>query len=338
MFTFLNKQSKQTQKSEIHDITGCCGKMPMHGDFIKHNLRVREAVALDEWVQDGVTLLNRRYDQKWKNVFRLSPNFRFSFVGAEDGKTITGVIAPSRDASGRDYPFTAFRAMDDKVFREQQSLIPLVMHQTFSDLDELLEEDNKEHSVSSFSATVDRIMGSYDGARNEELLEQIERILDNTTIDQIWDDILPGADEKIRVAFLYVIVNSLHTVARRTPNRVHWGLRIPLPSGYSSIKHIIFWMKLTETILKERNLRSHIMWNAPAPGIPSRLLLFFHPIPASYFNLLIDQRRVDDTVVDVLQEIENFNAESLEVSKYYYPGDMSLREILDEVINEEVIA
>ena len=70
------------------------------------------------------------------------------------------------------------------------------------------------------------------------------------------------------------------------------------------------------------------------PGIPARLLLFFHQIPSSYFTLLIDPRRNDDTVLDVLNEIEMLNADPLQVSKFHFPLDMSLQEVIDEVESE----
>ena len=74
------------------------------------------------------------------------------------------------------------------------------------------------------------------------------------------------------------------------------------------------------------------------PGIPPRLMIFFHQIPASYFTLLIDPRRSDDTMLDVLNEIEDLNADPIQVSKHHYPDDMSLQEIIAEYTRTGVIA
>jgi hypothetical protein len=89
-------------------------------------------------------------------------------------------------------------------------------------------------------------------------------------------------------------------------------------------------------VLKGRNWRASLIWNPPVPGIPARLLLFFHQIPASYFALLIDPRRSDDTVLDVLQEIEELNADPMQISKYHFPSDMTLQEVIEEVANSLV--
>ena len=305
--------------------------MPIHGDFIRHNLKIREAVTLDDWVQDGVTLLNRRYDQKWKRVFQLSPNFRFAFVGVENDKTMTGVIAPSRDKIGRDYPFVLFRASDNSIFKDQQALVPLVFNDLYCTVDTLLRQSWQETSLESLLTQVDVDQNLHADLVELNWQEQLESIMENTTIGEIWDDILPGADSNIRVAFMYVVMSSLQTVARRSPQRVHWGLRIPLPSGENANKHLAFWLQLSDAVLKGRNWRASMIWNPPVPGIPARLLLFFHQIPASYFALLIDPRRSDDTVLDVLEEIEELNADPMQISKYHFPSDMSLQEVMDEV-------
>ena len=49
--------------------------------------------------------------------------------------------------------------------------------------------------------------------------------------------------------------------------------------------------------------------------------------------MLIDPRRQDDTVMDVLYEVECLNADPMKMSKYHFPEDMSLQEVVDEVAN-----
>lgn len=332
MFNFKSKQNKaEVSQPAIHDLVGCCGKMPLHADFIKHNIKIREAVTLDEWVQDGVTLLNRRYEEKWKRVFELSPNYRFAFIGDEENKTITGVITPSSDKIGRSYPFVMFRATDNSSIRKQQSLLPLAFAKTYDTMDQMLRLPWKDKSLELLLNTIGDTAAFHQDLNEVDWAERLSTYLDGYSIGQIWEDILPGADEKTRAAFMYVVMSSLQTVARRSPQRVHWGLRLPLPSGEKVIQHLVFWLQLSSTVLRDRKWRANFIWNPAVPGIPARLLLFFHQIPASYFTLLIDPRRHDDTVMDVLNEIETLNADPLQMSKYHFPADMSLQEVMEEV-------
>ena len=333
MFSFKNKTEKIAQQPAIHEVFGCCGKLPLHADFIKHNLKVRESVALDDWIQDGVTLLNRRYEEKWKKVFQLSPNFRFVFCGDENDKTITGVISPSTDKIGRSYPFVVFRASDNPTIKKHQSLAPLAFFDTYRSIDQLLAKPWKNEQLIDLLGTVDQFGAQQHNLSDTDWTERLFSILENTTIGDIWDEILPGADENLRVSFMHVVMSSLQTVARRSPHKVHWGLRFPLPSDVSAIKHIVFWLQLSKSAIGDRTWRAHFIWNPAAPGIPARLLLFFHQIPASYFTLLVEPRRTDDTVMDVLQEIETINADPAQLTKYHFPSDMSLQEVIDEVSN-----
>lgn len=334
MFNFINKQNKAAEpQPAIHDLVGCCGKMPLHADFIKHNIKIREAVALDEWVQDGVTLLNRRYEEKWKRVFELSPNFRFAFIGDEENKTVTGVISPSADKIGRSYPFIVFRATDNSSMRKQQSLVPLAFAKTYDTIDQMLKLPWKDKSLDLLLNTINDTQAFHHNLNEVDWSERLVMYLEGYSIGQIWEDILPGADEKVRAAFMYVVISSLQTVARRSPQRVHWGLRLPLPSGEKAIQHIVFWLQLSNSVLRGRKWRASFIWNPAVPGIPSRLLLFFHQIPASYFSMLLEPRRHDDTIMDVLSEMETINADPLQMSKYHFPADMSLQEVMDEFEN-----
>ncbi len=336
MFTFKNKQEKVSHQPAIREVIGCCGKLPLHGDFIKHNIKVREAVALDEWVQDGVTLLNRRFEDRWRKVFLLSPNYRFVFAGDENDKTMTGVIAPSTDKVGRNYPFVMFRASDNATLKHHQAITPLAFADTYKSFDALVAHPWENEPLDMLLNSIDVTGSQQIEIQGIDWTERLFSMLENTTMGDIWEEILPGADEKLRVAFMYVVVSSLQTVARRSPTRVHWGLRFPLPTGDNAIKHIVFWLQLSKTAIGERNWRANFVWNPAAPGIPARLLLFFHQIPASYFALLVETRRTDDTVMDVLQEIETLNADPIQLSKYHFPTDMSLQEVLDEVANSRV--
>ena len=155
MFNFINKQDKVSHQPMVHEVVGCCGKMPLHADFIKHNLKVRELVNLDDWIQDGVTLLNRRYEDKWKKVFKFSPNFRFVFAGDENDKTVTGVIAPSSDKIGRSYPFVVFRATDNTAIKDNQALAPIAFASAYRNIDQILAHPWKEGPLATLLNSVD---------------------------------------------------------------------------------------------------------------------------------------------------------------------------------------
>ncbi len=338
MFNFINKQEKVTHQPMIREVVGCCGKMPLHADFIKHNLKVREVVSLDDWIQDGVTLLNRRYEEKWKKVFALCPKFRFVFAGDENDKTVTGIIAPSRDKIGRSYPFVVFRATDDADIKNNQALAPIAFASTHRCFDEVLSQPWKEGTLDNLFTSIHEAASQQLDIQSTDWDELMSTMLDGTSMENLWNDILPDSDDKLRTGFMYAVMSSLQTVARRTPQRVHWGIRFPLPATDNALKHIAFWMKLSKKAIGERNWRAHVIWNPAVPGIPARLLIFFHQIPASYFTLLVEPRRTDDTVFDVLQEIETLNADPAQMSKYHFPSDMSLQEVLDEIENTSELA
>lgn len=99
----------------------CFGKLPLHGDFIRHQAG-QELQAFDRWVQAGLLALRGRPD--WATVWPATPARRFVWRGS--GRLLAGVLVPSRDAAGRDYPFVVACALDGREVKRQPELAPLL--------------------------------------------------------------------------------------------------------------------------------------------------------------------------------------------------------------------
>lgn len=62
MFGFFEKAP--SAKGANHLKLACFGKLPLHGDFIRHNLTTRETASFEKWLQEGLAQLpaNTRKD------------------------------------------------------------------------------------------------------------------------------------------------------------------------------------------------------------------------------------------------------------------------------------
>ena len=76
------------------------GKLPAHGDFVARGLSETEAGALDDWLSEslGSAAVMRDFD----NLYVAAPSWRF--VASFDDQPMCGVIAPSVDKVGRQFP------------------------------------------------------------------------------------------------------------------------------------------------------------------------------------------------------------------------------------------
>jgi hypothetical protein len=92
-------------------------------------------------------------------------------------------------------------------------------------------------------------------------------------------------------------------IIQRSSAKTSWGLRFPLPQNTSPIPVITFWLQTIESILEERYIRFHYFWNEPTTETPATLVVFFRPIPPSYFQTLIEPNTDDSIILDISKAI-----------------------------------
>jgi len=87
---------------------GWYGKLPCAGDFVHRRLAHRLVTAIDEWLRDGLAML-RTSDPQWRGAYEGAPIWNCAIPAAvtRSGFTLVGLIAPSHDRVGRDFPLCA---------------------------------------------------------------------------------------------------------------------------------------------------------------------------------------------------------------------------------------
>ncbi|WP_245581941.1 type VI secretion system-associated protein TagF [Phyllobacterium phragmitis] len=87
------------------DRVGFFGKTPTHGDFVSDGLGPGLREALDGWIQEGLESSKQIFGQQWRELFHASAPWRFVMQeGLWAAATIAGVLLPSKDRVGRDFP------------------------------------------------------------------------------------------------------------------------------------------------------------------------------------------------------------------------------------------
>ncbi|GHA82134.1 type VI secretion system-associated protein TagF [Cognatilysobacter bugurensis] len=79
------------------------GKLPSRGDFVRTVDHHPLMVLLDRWAAGGVELLAQNPD--WKQLYDTAAPIHFAFLGSKSRLAIAGHFQPSRDATGRRFPF-----------------------------------------------------------------------------------------------------------------------------------------------------------------------------------------------------------------------------------------
>lgn len=79
------------------------GKTPWHADFVRGRGHEKLTSLLDDWVTRAMDALSQMPD--WKATYDETHTLHFAFVSPASMLSLIGTLHPSRDASGRRFPF-----------------------------------------------------------------------------------------------------------------------------------------------------------------------------------------------------------------------------------------
>lgn len=83
---------------------GVMGKHPGYGDFLRAGLSERMADALSAWLDQSLVALRDDMGNGWAGFWDGAQDLRFWIGRGVLGRTLAGVLRPSRDRVGRRYP------------------------------------------------------------------------------------------------------------------------------------------------------------------------------------------------------------------------------------------
>jgi len=89
------------------DCAGWFGKIPSAGDFITRGLPRNFVEPWDEWLSSELSAARRSFGERWARVYRRAPLWCFVLgEGVIDARVWLGVLVPSFDRVGREFPLT----------------------------------------------------------------------------------------------------------------------------------------------------------------------------------------------------------------------------------------
>jgi type VI secretion system protein ImpM len=89
-------------------VIGWFGKLPSSGDFVFRRLPRSLLDGLDNWMRQGLVALRGTMPNDWKESFATAPAWNCAIPACVTGSyTLIGVMAPSRDRVGREFPICA---------------------------------------------------------------------------------------------------------------------------------------------------------------------------------------------------------------------------------------
>ena len=130
--------------------SGCLGKLPLHGDFIRYNASSQEVKELDQWIQDGIYEGYQQLDSKWDATFDAAPISRFIFCHPKSKRVVTGLFKPSVDKAGRRYPFLVYTVIEPGGLGNEVGYLPWAIEPFLLRATELADWSDSAINLKSF--------------------------------------------------------------------------------------------------------------------------------------------------------------------------------------------
>lgn len=280
----------------------CIGKLPTHGDFVRHRATTPAMRAFDAWVQKGLFRARQHRRNELEAVYDEAPALRFLFNAPNGAPTLLGVMKPSRDRSGRTYPFT----VSTEVPRQEGSTrhlgyLPGQAATFYADAARLVRQatggrlDHREvaERVQQLSPAIGRSTAPSQGYK---------RYLQQHTLQALLAEAFGHFGDGRKYRLFNNLFDILLPLRDRGAAQLAYGLQFSLGTEDGALTYqACFWVEVCLRLLGYPAVTPTLFWTAQLPepdGHTPFLLLFLQPPrPRTFFHLLAADTEDDNICI-----------------------------------------
>ena len=296
MFNLFTKKKTPTLVKQ-HSF-GFMGKTPIRPDFVKLNISSRESVGFDHWLQEGFAHLNR--GRKTTDTSHLNGTKSLFFIsGNADDGGLLGVLQPSKDSSGRFYPFSSFVHSGLDTYKRHPAFLFLFASQVIEHLLGVNENIKQAASINEMEQKAQDYNRVADALKQQPNLTLELDKLRTIPMSVFWQHL--GLNDIAKRAILIEELSAvLKSIANRGCLRSQFGIRLPMPRfSHESALVAGFWLHLVASMVADHNWQPWFFYQLGDDNQAPSLTIFCRPIPASYFNSVWEYDKKTNDIVDL---------------------------------------
>lgn len=266
----------------------CFGKLPIHGDFVRFGASRAGVQAIDAWFQKGLFVARERVPEKFDDAYDASPVFSFVFSPPDAAEALVGAMQPSRDRSGRRYPFLVAFEVDVSLLEPRSvALLPVQFGGFYAWASQLVREATAGRIA---YGDLPQLLKAFDGTSASSDADGYEQYLRQTTfktfVERIWGDFSDARK--------YLLVKNLIDITQpirgHVPPHFQLGLRFPLVRELSERTFAAsFWLEVSVRLLQVSRIAPTFLWTsseASGESDPFLLLYLLSPLGQAFEDLL----------------------------------------------------
>jgi type VI secretion system protein ImpM len=235
------------------------GKFAGYPEFLRPSDGGEALDRLDAWMDEGTQVALERWGAEWNTAFLMGAAYGFLWQARPDDAHLCGIIAPSRDAVGRDYPLAVATRFSPALVARAPHIVPLAFGDFLDEAYRAVDEARSTPiSVADFTARVQAIASATEDDVLRAEAEYSEWAY-GTRLEEGWGAIFVGErplDQAVRA--LEVIGASL------VPVREHRSLEVPLvlrlPLGTGGVAAAALWFDVVRRICRWSSTIPSAFW------------------------------------------------------------------------------
>ncbi|MCB9893613.1 MAG: type VI secretion system-associated protein TagF [Planctomycetes bacterium] len=268
--------------------TGCLGKLPLHGDFIRFNASLAEVREFDTWVQEGIYEGYQQLDSKWDSSFDAAPVSRFIYCSPKTRRILAGLFKPSVDKAGRRYPFMVYTVIEPGALGNDSAYLPWAMEPFLAKAIELAAWSDSAIDLNTFLRSFETFRFTLD--LTEARKSFAKYVLGHNSGDY-WTANFGSSDDPRRYAAIQLAAWGADL---RPPESESLRLPVSEPEAEAA-----FWLDLSRRFSAANQLPTLAFWNEPSSAAPTRLHLCFGALSPTAFLPFVLPGRVGGLVKDL---------------------------------------
>lgn len=267
----------------------CIGKVPTHGDFVRHRASTPTMRAFDKWIRKGLRRIRRGSASSWNDAYEHAPPVRF-FLSSRDQKVpnvLLGVLRASHDRNERTYPFTVTCELPKSTVRTDQLAHLPSQATSFYTAAERVVTDAVGGSLSHHEV-IDRV-AEIDPSPTPPSPSTYNQFVQEETVGGLLEAVFGDFEDGGKYRLFKNILDVLLPQRTRTAPRLNYGLQFPLGTGpLSPTKAACFWLDTSLRLLDCPGVECSFFWTPEPPDSMSSFLLLFLGSPQAdgLFHLL----------------------------------------------------
>lgn len=272
--------------NDMHTFSlGYYGKLPLSAEFIRCQASGAEIDELDQWLREGMYHAKSCLGSSWSTDFAQADQWGFLYLPRDKGRFLTGMLKPSQDKAGREFPFLLYLLLGREEFREIPWSAPMHFKEFFEHGHRVLSDVGAESDLARLQFRLQALSPvevpeavSAEAGYHAELLRH--RVRD------YWTDLFGEFDNPQKRRLLGTVFRQRPGSSASPPR--HWKGQFPLlPLSKEETYDLPFWIDLASCALGSRLDTGILLWNRrPSKVKPLLFVSFEYPAPELLLYLI----------------------------------------------------